>query len=331
MIKKLITILLFLFTISCTIDTDTFVVSGKIFYFLPVVFNKYNHVKVYLETEGAWNRVGEYYPDLEMLKVRLNADRLENLGWETYFDPKIGGFDRKLFVEFHGAYSKWVQPTCGPIPHWYWDAWVDEFVIPGISHIGAERISYAEIGNEPDTSYSGAYAYFGCWGEDYASGVYFAQFVNHVYGRIKVLYPNITILSSGFMNQDTEFLRGFRSVIQYTDGISLHDYPYCSQDFTKVQAKIDWFTDEFPEWPIYFSETSMIYPTQSSECDLQQAAYMTYLKNDLRGVPFAVWYTAGCNSWMNSDLIYPCSPINLKPAYYAYIGLLKAMMKEIMK
>jgi hypothetical protein len=73
------------------------------------------------------------------------------------------------------------------------------------------------------------------------------------------------------------------------------------------------------DFPIYFSETNMIYDVQSAECDQDQAEYVDYLTKLEYNLEAVIVYTAGCNHWRNADLIYPCSPINLKPAYQEFI------------
>jgi hypothetical protein len=72
-------------------------------------------------------------------------------------------------------------------------------------------------------------------------------------------------------------------------------------------------------FPIHLSETNLVYDILSSACDIEQANYVQNMFI-LDGIETVIIYTAGCNTWKNADLIYPCSPITLKPAYWEFMG-----------
>ena len=277
--------------------------------YLPIISNEHRDQLVGVENEGAaWSSLAPFYRG-DFVKVSVQSVWLEQAGW-AYFDRKIEGFDGLLWLTIKGTFPTWITPACAPVPEQFWPGWID-FAAGAIDHAGSERVRYVEIMNEPDTSNSYYWKYLGCWGEDYAAGVYYGRFVAAVYPPLKALYPEISFVAGALIDPRKDFARGFYDTVGNIDFTSYHVYEYCHAA-PVYESRRDAARSRSAA-PALLSETSLIYPVQSAECDQQQADYMRRLLDS--DEPLFVWYTLGCNAWENSDLTQAGVA---KPAWLVY-------------
>jgi hypothetical protein len=312
----LITLIFIVFTVFLFIPSSNHlpILYSTHTIYIPVVYTTRFFV---IENEGVnWTLLHDYYLN-KILAFSVNAGQLQKIGW-NYFDNKYIHHTGKIVLKLKGANQEWADPTCKPIPTKFWDNWIQEFAVVVIDHIGSDKIIVVELGNEPDTDFSLYEYFFGCWGTTYAEGQYYAEFINFVYPILKAEYPNIEFIAGAFMNPYSDFADGVASTLKNIDGISFHYYPDCSDTYTKLESIIS-LMDSMFVFPLYFSETNLVYATKTTLCDQKQAEYIHYLRT-LKNLRMIVIYTAGCNTWKNADLIYPCSPITLKPAYWEFMG-----------
>lgn len=292
-------------------------------YFFPLIAKSDNLQILYgIENEGyEWEKLVKFYPN-NILVVSISGGLLSERGYE-YFDRKWIGQTGKIILKIKGAFPEWVDPTCAPIPKEYWDNWVYEFAVPAIERIDIDKLIAVELHNEPDTSYASAEYFFGCWGETYQDGQYLAEFVNYVYPILKQMYPDIIFVSGAFMNPNNSFAYGFASKIEHIDAMSFHVYPYCGNEYIDdLFQRYDQMAYLFPDYPIWLSETNMIYNIRTDECDIKQGQYVHDVISIKDKWEAAIFYTSGCNGWKCADFIWPCSNLEymLRPAYWAFIN-----------
>lgn len=315
--RKILVLLVFL--VSCMPNE---LQSGSIPYstYLPILYKEYKQKPIFfIENEGVdWSILSPYYPN-EYLIFSVNAEWLDEKGW-SYFDRKYVGYTGPIFLKLRGAYNWMVDPSCGAIPKEYWDSWITEFVVPVIEHIGKNQIVKVELLNEVDTDYSGAKNYFGCWGTVEEQGKYYAEFVNYVYPILKSFYPNIEFIAGAFMNPTNDFVLGVSKELKYVDAVSYHFYPYTDTNYDfEFLLRYETMKQRF-DFPLLLSETMLICNEPTTLCYLDQKDYIHKLTTTEIEVTTIGVYTAGCNNWKCADLIYPCNPITLKPAYYEFMG-----------
>lgn len=304
--KTIIILILIILLLSACVKNEPAAVSTMHTVYLPMVTNNHvNPLRFGVEIE---------HGDFQNYAVWYRGDFL-TVSWHMADDisvlaDKVNGFSGDVFLKFRGVPAHWVTPTCLPIPRQFWDGWLQN-AEQAVILTGAR---WVEIGNEPDTDATWAEKYFGCWGVDYASGVYYGEFVSYTAPRLRARFPGLTIYAGALMNGPGEFAAGFRDTVTGIDGITFHNYPRCGQDAavsttTRHQAQADFFAPR----PVYLSETSLIYAEWSAECDQEQAEYTRWLLEDYAGT-FAIFYTLANNDWMNSDMVKGTP----KPAWYVY-------------
>jgi hypothetical protein len=280
--------------------------------YLPVI-NISSRSLIGVENEAVSASVLEPYYFGDFVKFSVHWATIEPVSgkydWSS-IDKKAFGNVR--FVSVKGA-PRWANgnnPVCSPPLVKYWPDYLK------MTNAVIDRYDplWIEIWNEPDTDYSGAEYFFGCWGYDRQAGVDYANFVNYLYPRIKEQYPDLVIMAGSLMNPYNDFAAGFLDNVGEIDGVSFHVYEWCDKSYLlpSFTKKIKSMTD----LPVYLSETSLIYITPSMNCERQQAKYFEYLIDQPK-LEFSVWYTLGCNSWQNSDMI-DCSPFRFKPVYLSY-------------
>lgn len=314
-------IFIFMLSISAIITNMNYdiknAISSEIKIFLPIILQTQKTHRVGIEIEGAnvVSKIGEYYRgDFE--KVSFHWSTVEPLpgfyDW-SYTDGKIIP-DTDLYITVFGS-PPWANGTefnCKlPLPE-YWGKFLDwTFAV-------IERYDpvYLSLWREPDTSYDGADMFFGCIGEDYAAGLAYGEFFNFIYTAVKDEYPDLQIFAGELLDPQQDFFLGMLDAIVAADGISFHHYPRCNTDYS-MDRKIQRLRNQ-TSLPLYMTEGSLIYDTQSLECDQQQVEYFNYLFSQ-PDIEFFVWYTLGCNGWENADMIYPCNPPHLKPVYQVYV------------
>ena len=248
----------------------------------------------------------------ECLKISVHWAIVERDGW-GYVDRKIGSFDGPLFINIKGAPSSiTLAETCRPIPAHAWGDYAS-FVSETITRYPTVYI--VEFMNEPDTSASWAEWWLGCWGDDYASGVYYGEFVNAVYDTLKPRYPLVRFIAGAFIRSDSDFASGALATMQ-TDGASFHYYPQCgaTSEYTHIERTMRAGT----KLPLYFSETGLLYDdANAADCEQVQAAYLASLQ-EYSNVMLVNYYTLGCRAWdWRNSSIYG-DDCRIKPAVAAY-------------
>lgn len=271
---------------------------------------------------SSYERIQDLYNG-DFVVLPVDAGILEAQGWE-YVDKQIYSDIREYYLLLRGGYTKWVFPTCLPIPRWYWDAWVDEFAIPVIERVGSQRITRIMIMNEPDVKTTIMSEHLGCWGDSFSDGQYYAEFVNHVYGRLKSIYRSPLIVAGQFLNARSDFLDGVADSLIYADEVSFHSYVYCDQIATQtaMESTIVRYEGvaEIFDFPIGLSETSVLYMVPTDACEITQARYLSELVTGGYPGEWVAWFSA-CVGWQNADMFFPCTPaVTIKPAGEVYIN-----------
>ena len=168
-------------------------------------------------------------------------------GLETELDNAVkNNFQTILIVRGTPVWAQAVAGSaCGPVKPEQYGAFGAFLRDVAIRYAG--RVSYLEIGNEPDVATSPSNDPFGCWGNptdpNYFGGEAYGKMLIQAYPQIKAANPHIQVLIGGLLLDcdprnppngknctPAKFLEGIlkAGAANFFDGVSFHAYDFSS-------------------------------------------------------------------------------------------------------
>lgn len=285
---------------ACIPSAHPLITDNHVVYLPILISNPYHPIFGTAVINKSWDDWGQYYKG-DILKVPIDVFRVKpspavaaNFSIQ---DEWLKNRDiRYLIIKTAPEWMNGGQPVCKlPVPE-YWDEWV----AVALEAIARYDVDYVSIWNEPDTTFAGLSEHFGCLGEDYESGVMYAEFFNFIYEAIKREYHQVNILAGELMNVNTPFARGMLETVIAAEGLAFHHYAWCNLP-SSLSADIE-LADSLTELPLWLSETSLICAYNDAIVEFQQLNYYMEVRNrpELDG---AIWFTLNDTGWLYSGML----------------------------
>jgi len=268
--------LLVIWLVSClpTTPTPTLITTAYHAY-LPLVAKRSTTPMLCVENEAAqWPWIADKFNG-ECLKASAHWAIVARDGW-GYVDSKVGDYTGPLFLSLKGApaFITLDNTVCASIPENRWDAFIS-FAVEALERYPNTR--YVELMNEPDTADPWASWWLGCWGDDYASGLYYGRFANYVAKTLHDIYPQIIIIGGAFIDPRYPFPDGALAVLSEVDAVSFHSYAHTFAASVALYDDKVAYLEARTSLPLMLTETQVLCPTVTPGCRQEQVAWVRWL------------------------------------------------------
>jgi len=283
--------------------------------YLPVI--QYDPPYLFgVENEDAPGDTAEQYYRGDFAKISIHWALVEPLpgyyDW-SYADDKVFGSPVMLSLKGAPAWANGSQPVCSPPLPEYLPLMIT-FLDKAIERYQPFAV---EFWNEPEGT-AFAPLYLGCFGDDYAAGVQYAELFNQVYAALKPLHPHTIFIAGALLDARLPFAEGMLNTIAHADAVSFHVYEWCNAD-RLLDTQIERLRS-LTDLPLVLSETSLIYLNDSLVCDQAQVEYLRQVRADER-LLLASWYSLvrDCHrDWRHSTMVLVCDDVIVKPVWLEY-------------